>query len=109
MTEKNPFEQKIKQALDRQNINDDTRDALHRARLSALEGGSRPSAPTWKPVAAFASLVLIIGGILIIGINDDSGFPEADVEDLVVISSEDELEFFQELEFYVWLDEDQQV
>jgi len=109
MTEKNPFEQKIKQALDRQNINGDTRDALHRARLSALDGASRPSALAWKPVAALASLVLIIGGMLITGINDDSEFPQADAEDLVVISSEDELEFFQDLEFYVWLEEDQQV
>ena len=41
--------------------------------------------------------------------SNEAEFPAADIEDLAVISSEDELEFFEELEFYIWVEEDQKV
>ncbi len=109
MNEQDRLEQKIRQTLDRQQLSDDSRNALRKARMTALDSRSGQSVLSWKPAAAFASLVLIIAGVLVLGVQNEAEFPQADVEDLAVISSEDEFEFYQELEFYVWFDEDQDV
>ena len=62
----------------------------------------------WKPLA-FASLFLVLGGLLVFNVTREADFPTAEIEDLAVINSEDELEFFEELEFYIWIDEEQKV
>lgn len=107
MNEQDPLAQKIKKTLDQQALSDETSRALRAARMAALDSGSSQSRQPWKPVVAVASVAMLIAGILIYGFPDEVGFPEENIEDLVVIVSEDELDFYQDLEFYYWLEEDQ--
>jgi hypothetical protein len=108
MNEDDPIGQKIKQTLDRQVVSDEARNALRNARVTALADDARQPSWPWKPVA-FASLLLFFGAVLVFDVSNEAEFPAADIEDLAVISSEDELEFFEELEFYIWIEEDQKV
>ena len=107
------FERNLRETLNRQTIDRQTRDALQAARLAALDG-KRPAGPNrWIPTSAyaataFAALLLVVGAWLYPHLGDE-GLPEVEVDDLVVITDEDELELFEELEFYVWFEQDQPV
>ena len=98
--------QKIKTTLDQQGIDDATKRSLKAARLNALDQGNRSARPNWLAAPALAGVVMVISGVLFFGVTNDSGFPDAEAEDLALIASEDELELFEELEFYAWLDDE---
>ncbi|NNE62742.1 MAG: hypothetical protein HKN34_01540 [Gammaproteobacteria bacterium] len=108
MNDKESIEQRIKTVLDSQATSEDTRNALRRARAKALDAHETQPTVAWKPLA-FASVFLVLGGLLVFSVNREADFPTAEIEDLAVINSEDELEFFEELEFYIWIDEEQKV
>lgn len=55
-----------------------------------------------------AALLLVIGVWMYPQLGDSS-LPRAEVDDLVVITDEDELEFYEELEFFVWLEQEESV
>ena len=103
--------QKLGEILDRQVVDDDTRAALSRARNSALDAGTRLHSrrPRWIPAAAVAALLLVgIGVALLYPELNQPPMPAATFDDLVVIDSEDDLELLEELEFYVWLEQQEQ-
>ena len=102
---------KLGEILDRQVVDDDARAALRRVRDAALDAGARPRRRRthWVPAAAVAALLLVgIGVALLYPELEQSPMPAGTFDDLVVIDSEDELELLEELEFYVWLEQQEQ-
>ena len=100
------LQKNVKKILDQQTLKQETRDALHAARMSALDHGVRRSLPGWIPATALASIALVvIGTFLYRGINDVE-LPQVAADELAILASEDDLELLEELEFYVWFDED---
>ncbi|MBT8434992.1 MAG: hypothetical protein KJN95_10025 [Gammaproteobacteria bacterium] len=100
------FQNRIKKTLEQQALGDDTRIALHKARLSALEHGRRRPFSGWLPATALAGIALLaVGTLLYRGVTEVT-FPGVDTEELAIITSEDDFELFEELEFYVWFDQD---
>jgi len=100
------FQNDIKNTLEQQTLSEETREALHAARLSALDHGSRKPLPGWIPATALASIALVvIGAFLYRGVNDVE-LPQVAADELAILAGEDELELLEELEFYVWFDED---
>ena len=99
----------IKQAFDRQTLDPGTRQALKTARMTALEQEPRPAIPRWIPATAFSCLLLVMIGFLVSRSDNPTELPQMTAEELAVIASEDELELFEELEFYIWYDEEKNV
>ena len=106
MTNPDQWQQRVKQTLDRQSVDEPTRDALRAARTAALDGVHRPALPRWGRAAAFATLLLAVAAVIVFDNLQNSGFPRAEADDLAVIASDDDFELYEELEFYVWFDED---
>ncbi len=102
------FERRLRKILNRQTVDRPTRDALQTARLAALDGRRLAGSRRWIPAAALAALLLVVGVWLYPHLGDE-GLPGVEVDDLVVITDEDELELYEELEFYVWFEQEQPV
>ncbi len=109
MSKQDPWQKRIRQTLDKQQVDDATRLALQAARSTALDGTNRRPLPGWARATAFATLLLAVAAVVTLDSLRDDGFPRAEVDDLVVIDSEDEFELYEELEFYLWLDEEENV
>lgn len=100
------FQNKVKKTLEQQRLDDGTRNALYKARLSALDHGTGKPFSGWLPATALAGIVLVVvGAFLYRGVNDVS-LPGVETDELAIMTSEDDLELFEELEFYVWFDQD---
>ena len=100
------FQNEVKNTLEGQTLSTETRDALHAARLAALDHGSRKPLTGWIPATALASIALVVTGVFLYrGINDVE-LPQVAADELAILASEDELELLEEFEFYVWFDED---
>lgn len=99
----------IKQAFDRQTLAQGTRQALKTARITALAQEPQPTIPRWVPATAFSCLLLVMIGFLLSRSDNPVELPQMTAEELAVIASEDELELFEELEFYIWYDEEKNV
>jgi len=106
-----------KQLLDESAANLDaaTVSRLNRARQAAL-GQRRRRVREWLPVGAVAACTMLVA--LVLAQNHrhtHSGAPELPLAahaetagDVDLVSSEDSLEFYQDLEFYAWLEAQQQ-
>lgn len=102
------FQQHIKQQFDQQEIDRDTKNALRQAAINALDNAGRSSAPYWFGVTTvFASLILVITLVWVSG--PIKSLPAEPVDDLAIINSEDALEMYQDLEFFIWLDAEEKV
>ena len=99
----------IKQTFDRQDLDPATRKALKTARIAALEKSPRGAIPRWIPATAISCLLLVMAGFLVSRNYNPVELPPMTAEELAVIASEDELELFEELEFYLWFDEEKNV
>jgi len=87
------------------NIDAATRSRLTQARHSALQAMPKRRATTlrWLPAGAAAAAAMVAW--LIIG-QAPNGVPEPEtVAELDILMGEDELEMLEELEFYAWIDE----
>ena len=104
MTEKDQLQQRVQQAFARQPLDTETRDQLRRARQHALDAEPRVAAPAWLPAAAVAGLMLALSAVMLVSLRDATELPPLTDDELAVLTSEDELELFEELEFYIWLD-----
>lgn len=103
------FQQDIKHTFDRHNPDDATRDALRAARMNALNPETSAGLPRWVPATGFACLLLIMVGYLLNRGEDPNTLPQMTAEELALIAAEDEFELLEELEFYIWFDEDKNV
>ena len=81
---------------------------LNQARHAALSG--RPARQHWFVPAGLASACVLLLAVLTWHAyrpmsSDDAVFPKAATSgDIELVSSDDSLEFYQDLEFYAWLD-----
>ncbi len=102
------FAGRLRKILNRQTIDRPTREALQAARHAALDGRRPSGSRRWLPATALAALLLVFG-VWIYPQFGENGLPRVEVDDLVVITDEDELEFYEELEFFVWFEQEQSV
>ena len=104
MNKDRQIQQRIKQAFERQELDADTRDALGTARQRALEQKTPAWKTGWLPSTAVACLVLVAVAFLALRRDDSSELAQMSADEIAVVTSEDELELYEELEFYIWLD-----
>lgn len=110
MNKEQQTRRRIKQALDRQAPDDQTRAALRAARLKALDGSGSGAPARWLAASAVAVLLLAVAGLLLQPAGDGNDpLPALTADELAVIASEDELELLEEYEFYLWFAEDKNV
>jgi hypothetical protein len=109
--------QQIKQQLDNMTVDDKTLQGLKLARYRALDSEQTRSNwknnwLNWKPAAAMASVVVISITVWLSSNPSNQLQPVVEslteIENIEMLSSTDELEMYQNLEFYLWLDEQQQ-
>lgn len=81
-----------------------TRSRLTQARHRALDALPTRRAKTlrWLPAGAVAAAVVMAW--VLVG-SDPSGVSQPEAVELEILMAEDELEMFEELEFYAWIDE----
>ena len=110
MNDEQSFINNIRQTLDNgaEQLDADISRRLRLARAKALESYTQKHS-FWKPAGAFAlaSMLLVSIGVWQFGgnehVNTDDGMAQA-MEDLELIASSDSLHFYQDLEFYQWLE-----
>ncbi|PIE41181.1 MAG: hypothetical protein CSA49_04550 [Gammaproteobacteria bacterium] len=111
MTEqKDPFEEKVKQALDQSvdEFDQQTLADLNRIRQSALNGRHLKMQPTswrlWAPAGGVAAATLVVAlWATQFPMIQPSEMPAPDISDVELIGSENDLELMQDLEFVAWL------
>ncbi len=84
-----------------------TRSKLTQARHRALAELEQPPAVFgWLPRAALATLAAAAVGVWLFSGNGSDGelTETAAVADIEILLSDDELEFYEELDFYAWLE-----
>ncbi len=105
MKHTDPSVEPIKIALDQQTIDDETRRELAKARLQALESVEESRSIFYRPVLlAFASVAVVVVTINLVFQPGDQEIKVDNIEAFEIITSEQSLELYEELEFYVWLD-----
>ena len=101
------FIDNVKKALDlgAENLDAGTQSKLTRIRHKALDAGERKGFDIRQwftlPVAGWASACLIVLGLAIYMNQPNGTLPPLEVIDL--LAEEDNLEFYDGLEFYAWL------
>jgi len=106
MKHSDPLAQKIKQTPDQQTLDADTTRQLAQARAKALQQDQS----FWRmsyaiPAMVMASLVAIVVMINQQLPDQSPAFAPDSIEAFEILSSRDELEMFENLEFYIWLDD----
>jgi len=99
------FLQRMKEQLDREldELDPATARRLQKGRLAALEAAERPHRnPLWMPGLALAS-VSVLAVALWLAIPQQSSPDVSAFDDLELMADSQELEFYQEAEFYYWL------
>ena len=96
---------RIKTELDRsgQQLDPETRRALQASRHAAITQLKKPRW-TWQPVAGVAvaaSVALLVFAVMTLQTHDNDMIRHAD--DMSLLSSGEDLEFYENLEFYQWL------
>jgi hypothetical protein len=107
-----PITDHIRQQLDRQTVDADTRRRLRLARAQALEAGDAPGRLPGNPasraglaLAGIAALALLLMPLL----DREPGPAPADgLVAFEIATSSEPLEFYQELEFYLWLEQQEE-
>lgn len=112
MNDQQDIEQQIGQRLREQQIDDATRQRLRESRrlaLNSLDGASRPIfTPLARAGLAFAGIGAL-ALLLMLGLNRQASPPESDsLIAFEIVTSGAPLEFYEELEFYDWLADQQQ-
>lgn len=105
------FEQHIKRLLDdsTEHLDAGVQSRLTQARYRALEQGRKTSWwSEWipKPIPAFAAAACVLLA-LVMTLKDPSGTQsENTLDDLELLATTDQLELYEDLEFYAWLAEE---
>ncbi len=106
------FAAKAKQLFDEsvENIDAHTRSRLNRGRQAALEqlAAGRPVWVQWVPAAGVAAAA-VFAVVLWTGNQPVDGLtPEATASDFEILLTEDSFEMLEDLEFYSWIDLDEE-
>ena len=105
------FIDNVKKALDldAKNIDTGTQAKLARARRRALDAGERKGFDLREwftvPVAGWATACVIVLGLAVYFQQPSNGTLPP-LEDIDLLAAEDNLEFYEGLEFYAWLAEE---
>lgn len=105
----NDFEKTVKHQIDRSvnDLSNTTLSKLNQARQHALAHSKKPRHPysSWI-TGIFASAVMAVLIITVIPTSQQQILPSLTTEqiELLVISNDDELDLYNELEFYQWLE-----
>ncbi len=100
----------VKKALDlgTENLDAGTQSKLTRIRHKALDAGERKGFDIRQwftvPVAGWATACLLVLGLAIYMNQSNGTLPP--LEDIDLLAAEDNLEFYDGLEFYAWLTEE---
>ena len=116
MTDKddeNSLLKKVKNSLDHseKNIDAGNLSALNRIRQEALKIKEREKTgrlswlPTPLPALATATVVLLAVFLVFTGEREQA--PDNNLEDLEILVSNNKLEFYEDLDFYAWLAEEE--
>lgn len=100
------FASRIKQQLDQQvdGMDGQTLARLRQARATALADSSA-RAWRWQPIAAFASVtVLAVAVWLALPVNSGGEQNMAALDDMELLAAADDLEFYENIEFYQWVE-----
>ena len=89
-------------------IDDATVGALHNIRKAAIAQAENKTINTWNwlqpiPVMAMASIVLVVSVTLQMTMTS-SVLPAPALADIPLLTASDDIEFYNDLEFYQWLD-----
>lgn len=104
------FIDNVKKALDldTENLDADVQSKLTRARHKALDAGERKgfNIRQWfsVPVAGWATACILVLGLTFVLQQTNDTLPP--LEDIDLLAAEDNLEFYDGLEFYAWLAEE---
>jgi hypothetical protein len=107
MKHSDPLIKNIKQTLDQQTLDADTRQKLAQARAQALQ----PAQPWWRlnylvPAMVMASVLAVVL-LLNVQPGDQATDYRADsIESFELLSSSDDIEMYQDLDFYIWLEQE---
>ena len=98
----------IRRALDDQPVDETTRQELDRARRTALQPDARVSMPWFsKPVIAFTGVALI-AIVITLSLPRENTTPAVDsIDAFEILTGNDELEMYRDLEFYMWLESEE--
>ena len=106
MKHSDPFNQKIKQSLDEETLELSVQQELAQARQQALHSAQQE--PTWqwqRPALALGLVAILAITVLLMMPAKQQSLPLDNIEAFDILTSTDELEMYQNLEFYLWLDQ----
>lgn len=105
MKHNDPLVESIKKTLDQHSVDDETRRKLTEARLRMLDDVEVTSSVSYRPVLlAFASVAALA---IAISLTYKPGNQVVVVDNIAafeIITSQEPLDMYEDLEFYVWLD-----
>ncbi len=111
--DENSFLKKVKRSLDKseENIPAETLSQLHRIRQEALKTNKKENirAIKWIPMPypALATAAVVLLAVLLSFPGDREQAPFNSLEDLEILASNNKIEFYEELDFYAWLVEEE--
>jgi hypothetical protein len=106
MNHTDPLNQKIKHALDQQELDKETQQRLDMIRLQALDSDMKHNTFNYRsPVLAFGFVIAITISLFIFYKPSINAIDLQSIEAFEIITSSDELEMYENLEFYLWLEE----
>lgn len=105
MKRNDPFVESIKKTLEQQSLADETRRKLAEARLRALNGVEQSRTVSYRPVMlAFAGIAALAIAISLTFKPESQTVVIDNIAAFEIITSEEPLDMYEDLEFYVWLD-----
>lgn len=101
------IDQFIKDTLDGSPLEDSTRQRLDAMRHAALAADTRPVFARFAwPAMALASFAIVAVTLSLVLRSAEPAVDDHAIESFEIMTSSDDLEMYQELEFYLWLDEE---
>ncbi len=104
----NDFLDQVKKTLDRQaeTLDGETLSRLNQARQSALQQTARNSGHsltrTWIPMGGVAAAILL-SSIFLFRAEEMAVVSDSTVDEIDIIASSDSLDLYEQLDFYMWL------
>ncbi|MCP4432716.1 MAG: hypothetical protein GY806_17215 [Gammaproteobacteria bacterium] len=105
MKQSDPFVESIKNTLDQQSLEDETRQKLAKARRQALDSVELEKPVPYRPVILTFASITALAIAISLTLQHETPMVEVDnIETFEIITSRESLDLYQELEFYLWLE-----
>lgn len=111
MKDSDPFDKNLVQQLDQIEVDQNVEKRLNQARRNALDSLDQSTTRfrriyQVRPALAFATVAAMAFAVLLMLGPPDVELPAAEVESLEILTAEDDLEMYKDLEFYWWLEQE---